>query len=168
MSFLYSVPQNLSADYIMSFGESLNLLDFSTGNPTEDVVFFDVTVEMADDVTGTYVIEGEQISFEDGDTISFEIPPITDAVILFYFAARDPDNPDNPDIMGRLSFSNIDLPDDEIRGDLVQFGSSDGVRRVAVGLAGNGLFPAHGNTEGKIIKSTITQSKNLYLGTKNL
>lgn len=168
--FLYDIPDGQSADFGFGYTQDTWVMSFYMTPSWAAGSSVQVDTSLVAGATGSYTIVGqEQQGFESGETINISIPPGTEPVQIIFDLAQadfDPDDPTNPDLMGRLTFSNVNLPSNTVTGDLIHFGASDGVRRVISDQAAAGLFPVYGDTAANAVESAIKQNSNLHIGTE--
>lgn len=159
-----------ASPYVMSAGYNTAVSRFTVSAPSN--ASGDITVEMDDTVTTEYTVTGDNIEEESGtvdsgDFYSFEVPPgATNVVVEFTMFNTSFDTAsDLPETMGSLTFSNINIPDLVVQGDLLMFGATDGVRVINAEAALEGIFPLFGESQNLTVKSGIlTKKGNINLG----
>lgn len=175
MGWLADVPSGegltISAGYDAPM-YSYDLMEFTgvSAGPS-----FDVNTSLADGASGTYTYSNSDGSysgegtFDDGDVISFHVPSGADTVTInftMFDLNYDPSDPNAPDSMGSLTFSNVTLPDITIGSDLLKFGAPDGVFIINAEAAPEGIFPVYGESSGLAVKTgKISEEGEMNLGT---
>lgn len=132
-----------------------------------------ITVGVEADVTAGVAVTGnnvapmiggsgeDYVSLSDENVVIIEIPPAADQVeILFFFNGIGFDPESGP--MGSLTFTNIELSDPVIQGDILKFSVNDGVRVLNHQYALYGIGSGSGSGSGEVTNEPTAHNVENY------